>query len=162
MRGRPLVVNWQHDAEQLKLLFTSERQPHRRSRLQALYLLRKGKTIGDAAEAVGMSYDTVQRWLNHYRQGGLAALDRHLPTNKPGPQSYLTADQQADLRLASRRGEFRTAADVQAYIKRQFGVAYKKGSCYSVLRRLRLKPKVPRPRAVKADDQAQAAWKKGG
>jgi transposase len=162
MHGRPLKVNWQEDVDTLKQMYLQERQLHRRTHLQALYLLHSGKSIGQVAEVVAVHYDTVQRWLNHYRKGGLAEVDRHLPTNKAGPQPRLDADQQAAVRAASRGGEFRTAADVQAYIAQQFGVRYKLSGSYSLLHRLGLKVKVPRPRAIKADDQAQAAWKKGG
>lgn len=161
MRGRRLV-EWQEDAETLKRLFSQESQPHRRNRLQALYLLRLGKTIGVVAEVVGVHYDTVQRWLRHYRKGGLAEVDRHLPTNKAGSQSRLRDEQRTALQLVSRKGEFRTAADVRVYVQQQFGVSYSRSGSYYLLHQLKLKPKVPRPQAVKADPAAQQGWKKGG
>lgn len=162
MRGRPLIVNWQEDAGTLKRLFSQETHPHRRLRLQALYLLRLGKSIGMVAEVVAVHYDTVQRWLNHYRKGGLAEVDRHLPSNKAGPQPRLSDAQRAALRVASREGQLRTAADARAYVQQHFGVSYSRSGSYYLLHSLKLKAKVPRPQAVKADPAAQQSWKKGG
>jgi transposase len=59
-------------------------------------------------------------------------------------------------------GTFTTAADVRRWVADQFGVTYRPKGIYGLLRRLRCRPpKVPRPIHVKADPEAQEAWKKG-
>ena len=47
-------------------------------------------------------------------------------------------------------------------MQEHFGVADTVSGMHQLLRRLRCKPKVPRPLAEKADLAAQEAWKKGG
>ena len=63
---------------------------------------------------------------------------------------------------AAATGVFGTAADVRDWIEARFGVVYSVGSLYTLLPRLGIRLKVPRPRHPQADLQAQAAWKKGG
>ncbi len=59
------------------------------------------------------------------------------------------------------KGSFTTASDVRRWVDEQFGVTYRPKGIYGMLRRLRCRPKVPRPIHTKADPQAQEAWKKG-
>ena len=47
------------------------------------------------------------------------------------------------------------------WIEEQFGVAYTVGSLYTLLPRLGIRLKTPRPRHEKTDAQAQATWKRG-
>jgi len=96
-----------------------------------------------------------------YRQGGLTALRAHRQAGK-GQPSFLTTDHQAQLREQAATGAFRTAAEAQQWLRAQFGVRYTAGGMYSLLGRLRIHPKVPRPVNPKADQVAQAAWKNGG
>ena len=60
------------------------------------------------------------------------------------------------------KGVFGTAQAVRDWIEEQFGVVYAVGSLYTLLPRLGLRRKVPRPRHPQAAPQAQATWKKGG
>jgi transposase len=46
-------------------------------------------------------------------------------------------------------------------VAEQFGVTYRPKGIYGLLRRVRCRPKVPRPIHTKADLQAQEDWKKG-
>lgn len=59
------------------------------------------------------------------------------------------------------RGIFHTAAEVQDWIMAQFGVNYGHFGIYSLLRRLRIHPKVPRPISTKTSPEAQEQWKGG-
>ncbi len=63
---------------------------------------------------------------------------------------------------AAATGMFATAPVVRDWIEDRFGVAYTVGSLYTLLPRLGIRLKVPRPRHTQADPQAQTAWKKGG
>jgi len=162
-RGRPLVIDWraEDEATALKAAYQQERQADVRPRLHALWLLRSGRGVREVAQLVGVHERTVQRWVGWYRDGGRAAVMDHHQAGT-GQPSYLTAEQQAALWAQAATGALRTAAAAQQWVEQQFGVRYRPGGISSLLGRLRIHPKVPRPVNPKADQVAQAAWKKGG
>jgi len=144
----------------LQQRYQAERDPQRRSQLHGLWLLRRDWTLEAVAEAVGVHYRTVQRWAAWYRDGGLAEFARHKLGGKGNPPR-LTPAQQAEVANEVATGRFRTAAEIRDWIQATYGVTYTEGGMYSLLGRLRCRPKVPRPQHVKADEAAQTAWKKG-
>jgi transposase len=162
-RGRPLVIDWRPgDGEgELKAAYRRERRADVRPRLHALWLLRSGRSVREVAALVGVHERTVQRWLGWYRDGGLAAARAHRQAGR-GQPAFLTAEQQTQLSEQAATGAFRTAAEAQRWVEARFGVRYRPGGMYALLGRLRIHPKVPRPVNPKADQAAQAAWKKGG
>ena len=162
-RGRPLVIDWrpEDDEGSLKAAYRTERRADVRPRLQALWLLRRGRRVREVAVLVGVHERTVQRWLDWYRDGGVAVVRAHRQAGR-GQPSFLTAAQQAQLWEQAATGAFRTAAEAQQWVEAHFGVRYQPGGMYALLGRLRIHPKVPRPVNPKADQAAQAAWKKGG
>ncbi|MYD90914.1 MAG: transposase, partial [Caldilineaceae bacterium SB0662_bin_9] len=110
---------------------------------------------------VGVSRNAVQTWLRWYRAGGLEAVCRRRKGGHGSP-SYLTPEQQALLVAEAAQGVFATAQAVQDWLETQFGVVYRVGSLYTLLPRLGIRLKRPRPRHTQADPQAQETWKKGG
>ncbi|MBI2320532.1 MAG: winged helix-turn-helix domain-containing protein [Chloroflexi bacterium] len=129
--------------------------------MHGLWLLRDGWRLGEVSEVVGVHYRTVQRWVAWYRVGGLAAVQAH-KMGGTGQAPFLTSAQEAEVAAAVATGRFRTGEELRAWIAERFGVAYTVGGVYSLLERLRCRPKVPRPMHAKADRAAQEAWKKGG
>jgi transposase len=79
-----------------------------------------------------------------------------------GQEPYLTNEAQMQVAEEVATGRFRTAGEIRDWIVEQYGVTYKMGGIYSLMHRLRCSPKVPRPVHTKADQEQQAAWKKGG
>ena len=160
--GRPLVIAWQEEdsASARKARYQAEPVGEVRTRLPALWLLREGQSVKDTAAALGVHYRTVQRWLTDYRAGGVAAVTARR-SGGHGQPSRLTPEQEAAVRAQAATGAFRTAAEARRWIADRYGVTYGAGGIYSVLARLRLHPKVPRPVNPKADRAAQDAWKKG-
>jgi len=163
VRGRPLRVNWRpEDTEAaLKAAFRAERDPALRLRVQALWRIRAGDTIVDAAARVGVTERTARAWVARYRAGGLAAL-RTQSRPPPPPPSHLTADQWQAVRDHLRTGTPRTVAQLRAWIAAQWQRAYTIEGLRRALHRERMRRKVPRPRHVKTDRAVQTAWKKGG
>ena len=162
MMGRPFVIAWAAGDTPAALHDAYRHQPRGevRSRLQALWLLRKGWRLEAVAAAVGVHYRTVQRWVGWYRAGGLAEVRRRRGGGH-GKPAYLTPVQEAAVKAEAATGAFHTAGEVRQWVADQFGVHYTAKGIYSLLERLDCQPKVPRPVHAKADLDAQEAWKKG-
>jgi transposase len=162
MRGRPLNIEWHEDAATLKHLYQQETDKEIRPRLHALWLARDGHCLCEVAALLGFHYHTVLRWAAWYRQGGLSEIHLHRNGGRQGRQAKLSAEQLAHLRSELDQAQLHTAAEIKQHIATQYQAEYRRTGVYSLLRRLHIHKKVPRPHSVKADDQAQEAWKKGG
>lgn len=57
---RHIKVEWQEEADELKVLYKAQRDVQNRTRLQALWYLRQGRTAGAVAELVGHHSCTIQ------------------------------------------------------------------------------------------------------
>ena len=162
MRGRPFQVAWQAEdtVAALKRAYQREGESAVRQRLHGLWLLRSGWRLGAVAAALGVHYRTVQRWVDWYRAGGLAAVRAHR-LGGHGQPALLSAEAQVAVADAVATGRFRTAAEVGEWIAETYGVRYRPGGLASLLQRLDCAPKVPRPVHEKADLAAQDRFKKG-
>jgi transposase len=143
------------------LLFGRERDPHRRTQLQALMLLRQGRGLSEVAAIVGLSCRTLQRWIGWYQHGGLAEVDQHWVGGHSGAARRLSPRQEAALTAKATAGEIRSVWDGVHWAASK-GVSYSYWGMRWVLVRLQLKKKVPRPCNPKASRAQQRAWKKGG
>ena len=161
--GRTLQeIDWQESSEELYDRYRAEREVQRRKRLQVLWLVRQGRTATAAATEAGVGVRTVLRWLDWYRAGGLAEVLRRVPGHGArGATCWLSPQQQAELLAHCRAGALRTYGEAQRWINREFGVPYRYDGIHTLLTRLGVHPKVPRPTAAKADPAVQEAWKKG-
>ncbi len=82
--ARHLQVAWHEDEATLKERCVSEKDAQNRTRLQALWQLRQGRTIVEVAEMVGKHPRTIQDWIAWYRQGGVEeVLERRRPDILP-------------------------------------------------------------------------------
>jgi transposase len=158
--GRPLRIDWQDDAAQLRQVYQQERDGPVRTRLQALWLLREGQPLQAVAPVVGVTYRTVQQWLAWYRAGGVAAVRAHRKAGR-GRVARLTAAQQAQVVAHTATGACFTVQDVIAWVAAQFGVTYSPTGMYTLLARHQVRPKVPRPINPKTSPAAQETWKRG-
>ncbi len=157
--GRKIKVEWQEGAEELRQKYLQEKDLQIRPRLHALWLLREGWLAKDVAQALGVYDETVYRWIAWYRKGGLAEVCRHRITG--GSTGRLTQEQEQQLIAYSKKGTFRTAQDVRAWIEQTFRVTYGKMGIYRLLARLKIRWKVPRPMHQKTSLERQEAFKKG-
>ncbi len=136
MRGRPLVIAWQESVEELEARLGRERNGHRRARIQALLMLRRGSPIDEVSRAVGVDYRTVQRWVAWYRDGGLESVVRRTPGHAaPGRPSLLSRAQLDALLAQVDAGAFRTVWDAVRWVSREFGVTYTYTGMHAVLSR---------------------------
>jgi transposase len=161
--SKPVAVTWMETAEELERRYRAERDLERRKRLGALWRVRRGDRVGDAARLVGVGERSVFRWLDWYRAEGLAGVLRRVPGHGAlGQPHRLSAEQRTELLARCAQGEFHTFEQARAWLAATFGVPYRPGGLYTALRRLGVRPKVPRPVAEKADRAAREAWRAGG
>lgn len=74
--SRPIdAIDWNESAEYLYEKYKAEQQDvSQRKRLMALWLIRTGESVADAARMAGVvGRRTLTRWLGWYREGGLEA-----------------------------------------------------------------------------------------
>jgi transposase len=134
-------------------------------RMLALALVLEGASREAAARCAGMDRQTLRDWVHRYNAEGIEGLrDRR----RPGPRPRLTPGQEAELVAAVERGpdpdrdgvvRWRRV-DLKALIEARFGVRLHERSVGKVLRRLGFARLSVRPKHPKADEAAQAAFKK--
>src|SRR3569623_2955456 len=134
-------------------------------RMLALARVLEGSSRAEAARHAGMERQTLRDWVHRYNAEGLAGLrDRPRSGRKP----RLTPGQEAELATAvehgpdpDRDGVVRwRRVDLQARIEARFAVRLHERSVGKVLRRLGFTRVSVRPRHPKADEAAQAAFRK--
>lgn len=160
--GRQLHVDWQEEEKTLYKLYKQQIDSQDRSRMQALWLLRKGHTVRVVADIIGIHYRTLQRWVGCYRQGGLAAVLSRRQGAKGGPEARLSAAQERELLEKAAAGELRSIRAGVVWSKEVHGIHYSYWGMRHIYKRLELNKKVPRPCSPKASQEVQADWKKGG
>lgn len=137
------------DLSELRRQWRAARAPERKRRLHALVLLASGEqtTRRAIAERLDVERQTVARWFDRYRDGG---LDHMLTPSKRGPapgQRTLSEPVLAALRarLAHPAG-FKSYTAVQAWLHDEYGLTVPYKTVYTLVRyRLKAKLKVPRP-----------------
>ena len=134
-------------------------------RMLALALVLEGSSRAEAARHAGMDRQALRDWVHRYNAEGLAGL-RDRP--RSGREPRLTAGQEAEPATAvehgpdpDRDGVVRwRRVDLQALIEARFAVRLHERSVGKVLRRLGFARLSVRPRHPKADEAAQAAFRK--
>lgn len=155
-------VDWQHTEVDLRKRYQRERDGKRRQRLHALWLMRQGQhTVAQVANLVGVTEGTLQRWLNWYRAGGLEALEAHRVGQAGGVVARVSLEEQALLAAYAGDGAFQTIDEVRQWLKQTYAVDYTDWGTRSLLDRLKIHAKVPRPLNPKTEAATQEAWKKG-
>jgi transposase len=134
-------------------------------RMLALALVLEGGSREAAARAAGMDRQTLRDWVHRYNAEGLAGL-RDRP--RSGRRSRLTPEQGAELAAVAERGpdperdgvvRWRRV-DLQALIERRFAVRLHERTVGKLLHRLGFARLSVRPKHPKADEAAQAVFKK--
>jgi transposase len=134
-------------------------------RLRALQLKEQGWFQRHIAKALGVSEDTISRWMIRARAGGPEMLLAHPSPGHPpklssaqkrlipeflwhGPESY------------GFRGAVWTCARIARVIEEEFGVRYHKDHVGRLLKELGWTPQMPIRRAIQRDEEAIEHWRK--
>jgi len=161
--GRTLAIEWQETAAELKNLYTKEHNSERKTRLHVFWQLRLGKTLKGVAELIGIGYRTLQNWVAWYRHGGLKeVLVRIKGHGRQGRPAKLSAIQQKALAAKVALGSFRNVWDAIQWVQDRWKAQYSYSGLRKRLKCLNCRLKVPRPRSVKANVEAQNEWKAVG
>lgn len=141
MGGRVLQLHWQDDSHSLFRMYRAEQDPELRSRLQALWLLRQGRRMGEVADIVGVHYRTIQQWVAWYRRGGVAEVLRHRHGGCQGRTPLLTREQQLKLVERANSEGFSTIGQAVEWVEKELGTTYTYWGMRWVFQRLKLKKK---------------------
>lgn len=148
---------------ELERRYRTAKEPVARSHWQMIRLLAHGQASEQVAAVTGYHVKWVRTVAQRYNQHGPAGLGdrRH---HNPGSSGLLSAAQRAALAHALDQpppdGGIWTGPKVAAWMAASLGRPVHPQRGWEMLRRLGLRPKVPRPRHAKADPAAQAAFKK--
>ncbi len=161
--GRTLKIDWQETISELRCHYREERNSERKTRLNTLWQLRLGKTLKEVAELVDIGYHTLQYWVAWYHHGGLEeVLQRIKEHGNQGRPAKLNRIQQKALVAKVALGYFRNIWDAIQWVRDRWKIQYGYPGLFKRLKILRCRLKVPRPRSVKADVEAQNEWKATG
>lgn len=160
--GSHIVWREEDSANELWYQYQHETIPALRPRWQALWLLRQGYTRNAVVQALGINPRTLRDWIGWYQTGGCAAITRHRQGRREEYPCRLSVEQQAELAAWAADGLFYTIEDARRWVAETWQVAYTYDGMRTLLDRIGIHPRVPRPVAVQADVTAQEAWKKGG
>ena len=155
----PLVI--QEDIAQLQAAEKATRDKTRADRVRMLRFLKEGRVAGvsHAAEVLGYSIRTVQRWWQGYREGGLAGL--LAPPRRRGMAERITPEAWEGLQAEMRAGHIGGLHEAQIYLRDTWHIGYGIDAISKLFRRRRTKLKTGRPHHRKAASPAeQAAFKK--
>jgi transposase len=134
-------------------------------RMLAIALVAEGVDRKTAAETCGMDRQTLRDWVHRYNAEGLSGLTNR---KSPGRQPWLTPAQKAELAVLveqgpdpERDGVVRwRRQDLKRRIEEMFGVVMQERTVGAQLAELGFVRLTVRPRHPKADEAAQAAFKK--
>ena len=134
-------------------------------RLHGVLLVAQGMTCPEVAVLLGDAPRTVERWVHHFEQDGLAGLTEGERAGRPARlnTAQLELVQQA-LRgspaAAGLAGNLWDGKTLSAYLDRQYGVALGVRQCQRLFRQFGFRLRKPRGMVAKADPQMQEAHKK--
>jgi transposase len=134
-------------------------------RLRAVQLKKQGWFQRHIARALGVSEDTVSRWLIRARANGPESLLAH---PSPGHPPKLSSAQKCLIpeflwhgpEAYGFRGAVWTCARISRVIEEEFGIRYHKDHVGRLLKELGWTPQMPIRRAIQRDEEAIEHWRK--
>jgi transposase len=163
--GRPrLELEVQHEVGELKAAYRACKDAVERRRIQAVWLLASGKSREDVKAVTAYSHGSLVKVIKRYNEGGLAGLQDQRHHNS-GQRTLLSEEEQQALYTALCHPPEEGAGawsgkQVMIWVKQHLGKDIGRSGSYVYLERLGFSLQRPRPRHAKADEEAQAHFKK--
>lgn len=160
--SRPFKIDIGESEEELRKRLQGVRDGVQKEKLQMLWWLKSGQVTQqqEIGRRLGKNSATVTRWLQKYREGGLATL---LQVNKaPGAKRKLSDEvlQALQQRLDSEEG-FSSYGAIVEWLQQEHGQTVEYGTVHQWVRyRLGAKLKVPRPQSYKQNEVQVETFKK--
>ena len=160
-RRRPIDVH--HQASEVLERESQEKIPWKLQRLQSLRLALEGQeSYRRIAAIVRVTAATLNKWIHWYREDGLEGLLSRAMGAKGGKLPRFGPEQWERFRTELAKGTWRTARDVQRWLKEALGLKISRKEVYRHLGKLGARLKVGRRSHVKKDPVATEAFKAGG
>jgi len=135
-------LDYTNEAHEVSKRHRVEKTGWKKERLFAIKHLLEGELdIAAVAHMVGRHRNSINDWIRLFRKGGIEALLTR--GEGSGRKGKMTVEAKADLTENLRAGEFRTAGQVEAWLKEKHGIEFK----------------VARPSHLKKDEEAASAFK---
>jgi len=160
--GKRISIRAELSVDELERRYRRAQDPVARSQWQIVWLLARGHPSEQVGETTGYSRTWIYTVARRYNAAGAQEIGdgRH---GNPGGRRLLSAEQQAELDQAlegaAPDGGQWTAAKVAAWIAERTGGRVGVQTGWRYLCRLGWGQYRPRPRQVKADPEAQVAFK---
>ena len=156
---RPRATLEEHtDYEAVLKAYKTEKESWKQERLLTIKLLMESdRKIDEVVEIVGKARSAVYRWLKKYRQGGIEALLTR--GNSGGRKGRTTPEIKEAIVEELKSGTFRTAKQMQAWLKEEHGLELSVKGVYYQLGKLGGRLKVPRPSHTKKDEDKVVEFK---
>jgi len=163
--ARTLTLPPHLPVSELERRYRVAHDPVARRHWHIVWLLARGDPTATVADVTGFCVNWVREIARRYREDGPDGLGDRRHTN-PGAAPLLDTTQQEGLRVALAApppdGGLWTGRKVAAWMSAQLGRPVREQRGWEYVRKLGFTPQRPRPRATRADPDAQAAFKKGG
>lgn len=127
--------------EEVESQYKSSHEKHDRERLLAVLMAYEKNTLHHIGSTLRHGRATIARWLKACREGGIEQL---LQRKHGGRKASLSESNQNALVEKLRSGQWKTAKEVQAWLREDCAVELKLSAVYYWLRRLRASWKLPR------------------
>jgi len=134
-------------------------------RLHGVLLVAQGMTCPEVARLLGDAPRTVERWVHHFEQDGLAGLTEGERAGRPPRLDEAQLEQvQRVLRdppaAAGLVGNLWDGRTLSAYLDQRYGIALGVRQCQRLFRQFGFRLRKPRGLVAKADPELQEAHKK--
>jgi transposase len=151
--GRPRQrLDIHQEAGQIAKLEKAEQSGWKRERLQVIRLGLEGElTYEQIASASGRCLDTIRRWFNAFREGGVQRLLERESGRGPDARNRLTARAAEELKAGLEAGRWRTGPQVRQWLQQEHNIQIAEGTVYKYLGKFAARLKVPRKSHVKRD-----------
>lgn len=153
---RALEIPW--GAEELARRYRQAATPLAARRYQALWLRARGRGVAEAAEAVGVSVETLRQWTRRGHAQGLDALATRQPGSGATPK--LTAAQQEQVLAWAEAGPRATMPQWRRRIRETWQIDLSETQVWALVRDRGFRRVVPRRRHYQADPVALAGAEK--